>query len=302
MDSWHSYPKIYNLGHSAISDLLDSEVLVEEKVDGSQFSFGRSDKDNVLLCRSKGQQIIVEAPEKMFNKAVEQVKKRFDQLHPGWTYRAEYLQKPKHNALAYDRTPEDNLIIFDICTAEEVYMPYEEKLAEATRIGLECVPLIYKGKINDAKEIFAFLERQSVLGGQKIEGVVIKQYVKFGADKKVLLGKHVSEAFKEVHKNEWKKENPSNTDFISALGQSYRSKARWNKAIQHLKEKGELENSPRDIGKLMKEIPVDIESECAQEIKEALYKHAWPHIRRIAMAGFPEWYKEELVKSQFEEK
>jgi len=32
--SWHSYPKIYNLGHRAIRDLLEDPVVVEEKVDG----------------------------------------------------------------------------------------------------------------------------------------------------------------------------------------------------------------------------------------------------------------------------
>lgn len=297
-DSWHSYPKIYNLGHAAISDLLDEDVLVEEKVDGSQFSFGRFGDE--LRCRSKGQQLIIDAPEKMFSLAVDQVKARFEHLHPGWTYRAEYLQKPKHNALSYDRVPQSNLIIFDINDAEESYLPYDLKKQEAERLGFECVPIVFHGKINSADEIFSYLERISVLGGQKIEGMVIKQYKKFGADKKVLLGKYVSEAFKEVHKNDWKKENPSNTDFISALGQNYRSKARWNKSVQHLKEKGELENSPRDIGKLIKEIPFDIDAECREEIKEKLFIQAWPHIKRIAIAGFPEWYKEQLVEKQFE--
>jgi len=33
-----SYPSIYNLGHRYLGDLLDGPVVVEEKVDGSQFS------------------------------------------------------------------------------------------------------------------------------------------------------------------------------------------------------------------------------------------------------------------------
>jgi len=37
VNSWHSYPKIYALGHAAIIELLDGEISVEEKVDGSQF-------------------------------------------------------------------------------------------------------------------------------------------------------------------------------------------------------------------------------------------------------------------------
>ena len=35
---------------------------------------------------------------------------------------------------------------------------------------------------------------------------------------------------------------------------NYRTVARWEKAIQHLNESGRLENSPRDIGPLIKEI------------------------------------------------
>jgi hypothetical protein len=42
---------------------------------------------------------------------------------------------------------------------------------------------------------------QSILGGQLIEGVVIKPLIPlFGVDKKTLLGKFVSERFKEAHR------------------------------------------------------------------------------------------------------
>lgn len=34
MSSWTSYPKVWNLGHKAIADLLRGEVVVQEKVDG----------------------------------------------------------------------------------------------------------------------------------------------------------------------------------------------------------------------------------------------------------------------------
>jgi hypothetical protein len=115
MSSWHSYPSIYNFGHKAICDLLKHDVLVEEKVDGSQFSFGvfktvgEDDPDItapvMLRVRSKGAVMHPDAPEKMFTKAVESVKEREHLLTLGWTYRGEYLQKPKHNALAYDRVP-----------------------------------------------------------------------------------------------------------------------------------------------------------------------------------------------------
>lgn len=204
--SWHSYPKIYNLGHAALAELLLDPVTVEEKVDGSQFSFGVI--HGVLRCRSKGQELIVAAPEKMF-------------------------------------------------------------------------------------------ERASCLGGAKVEGIVVKNYRRFGPDKKALMGKHVGEDFKEVHKAEWSKSNPTRGDVLEELIRVHRTPARWHKAIQHLAERGELETSPRDIGRLIPEVRADIEAECADAIKEALWRWAKPHILRGATAGLPEWYKQRLLEKQF---
>lgn len=293
--SWHSYPSIYALGHKAVSELLLDPVIVEEKIDGSQFSFGRFDGE--LKVRSKGAQINADYPEKMFSEAVEVVKAL--DLKDGWTYRAEYLKKPKHNTLAYDRIPEKHLILFDINTGEEEYLTYEQKQAEAVRLGLEVVPIFFSGVVDNPETLLGFLEKPSILGGQKIEGFVIKNYSRFGPDKKALMGKYVSEAFKEVHGGEWKKNNPTTGDVLQQLILRYRTPARWQKAVQHLRERGELEQSPRDIGKLIKETQEDIEKECAEEIKEMLYAYAIKNIRRAVTGGLPEWYKQELLKLQF---
>ena len=84
------------------------------------------------------------------------------------------------------------------------------------------------------------------------------------------------------------------------LGDAYGTQARWNKAIQHLRERGEIEDDVRDIGKCMKEIPVDILKECEEDMKEKLFSYAWPHIRRMVVRGFPMYYKDLLLKAQFE--
>lgn len=297
MSSWHSYPKLYNVGHSAVKDIFQSEVLVEEKVDGSQFSFGKINGE--LKVRSKGVQIDPEHPEKMFTKAINTAKELFPILTEGYTYRGEYLQSPKHNALAYDRTPNQHIILFDINTEEEQYLSYSDKVKEATRLGLEVVPILYQGKVDRPEQLVELLEKVSVLGGQKIEGVVIKSYTQFGIDKKALMAKHVSEAFKEVHKNSWKEGNPTGKDFIALLAESYRTPARWNKAIQHLKERGELTNTPKDIGLLMKEVQLDIREECTNEIKDKLFEYAWRNIGSSSVKGLAEYYKKILLESNF---
>ena len=300
MTSWHSYPSIYNLGHRAIANLMTVACNIEEKIDGSQFSFGVFEGE--LRVRSKGAVMVADAPEKMFQKAVDTARSLKDRLNDGWTYRGEFLAKPKHNTLAYDRVPTGNVILFDINSAEETYLPYEQKRVEAQRLGLECVALLRAGRIESAQELRDLLSCESVLGGQHIEGMVVKPsgYDLFGPDKKVLMGKFVSEAFKEIHAGEWRKSNPTTGDVIDQIATDFRTPARWNKAIQHLAEAGTLESSVRDIGALMREVPTDIERECAEEIKERLWRFAWPHIRRKVTAGLPEWYKDELLKKQFE--
>lgn len=294
-DSWHSYPSIYNLGHAALEELLRDPVIVEEKVDGSQFSFGRFGGD--LRVRSKGRQFDPRVPEKMFAKAVETATAL--DLRDGWTYRAEYLLSTKHNGLAYDRLPSKHLIVFDINPGQERYLTYAEKAEEAARIGLETVPLLYEGVLTRAEEMFSMLERVSVLGGAKIEGIVVKNYARFGPDKKALMGKHVSEHFKEVQAKAWRVTNPNHGDILAHLTERYTSPARWAKAVQHLKERGQLEGTPRDIGPLMQEVQDDILKECREEIAEQAFKWAWEKTRRTFASGLPQWYKDQLLAAQF---
>lgn len=309
--SWGSYPSIYNLGHRAVRELLNYPHLVEEKIDGSQFSFGVFYEDNDLThglelrVRSKGAQMIPDAPEKMFNKAVETVKRIQHFLHPDWTYRAEYLQKPKHNTLAYDRVPEGNLILFDVSTGDQEWLGPYDKAIEAARLGLECVPMLAcdtHGSGTSLESLRAIIDgTQSVLGGQLIEGVVIKPLVPlYGIDKKTLLGKFVSERFKEAHKGAWKESNPMSGDILDRLVKTYTHPGRWTKAVQHLREAGTLLDAPQDIPALIREVRADVLKEEREAIQEALWKWAWPHLERRVTGGMAEWYKEQLLAKQFE--
>jgi hypothetical protein len=297
--SWHAYPKSLAVGHRYLTGIFEDPVTITEKIDGSQFSFGLF--PDGLRCRSKGKQIDLDAPDKMFMKAVEVVKELSPLLMVGWTYRAEYLQKPKHNVLAYDRVPKDFLIIFDIAKGHEDYLGYESMSCESERIGMECVPLIYWGGINDIGFFNQLLDRESILGGQKIEGVVAKNYRRFGRDGKVLMAKFVSPRFKEVHNKDWKERNPAGIDIITKLGLQYHSEARFAKGVQHLKEAGVLLGEPKDIGNLVKEVKKDIYEECASEIKETLFAWAWPKIQKATTSGLPEWYKKLLLEESFNE-
>jgi hypothetical protein len=301
----HSYSSPYNIGHAALRQyedrpgLLDVPVYIEEKIDGSQFSFKR--EDGVVYFRSRKMMVYPESPG-MFKVGVEFVRLSCeDDLHEGWTYRGEYLSKPKHNCLAYDRVPKKSIIIYDIETTPGTFLEPSERKAEAERLGFEVVPQLFEGMVEGLDQLDELLQSPSVLGGP-IEGLVIKpvHHSLWGIDKKVLMAKYVREDFKEKHDKQWKKSNPGRKDVIALLVETYKTPQRWNKAVQHLREQGQLEDSPRDIGKLFKEVPKDILEECGEEIKEALFKHFWKDISRGITAGLAEFYKDKLAKEAFE--
>ena len=293
-----SYGKIWNMGHRQLEKLFEGPVVVQEKVDGSYFSFGLV--DGRLQARSKSSPLDLDAPEKMFALGVETVKRLESQLTPGYVYCGEYLNRPKHNTLAYDRVPAQNVILFDIEieARSEKWLSVDDLAREAERLGLEYVPT-FNGEWTYTA-LTEVLDTISILGGQKIEGLVVKNYDQFGLDGKMLRGKHVSEAFKEVHQGDWKKRHPSGGDIKLDLAQAFRTPARWNKAIQHLREAGQLTGTPKDIGLLLKEINQDVLAECAPEIKERLFKWVWKDLSRELTKGFPEYYKDQLLKQQFE--
>ena len=104
-----AFPKIFAIGSDYICDIFKEEVEITEKVDGSQFCFGKLDGETFM--RSKGKQQFVESPDKMFKEGVDYIWSIQERIPEGMAFYCEYLKKPKHNVLAYDRVPKNNLIL-----------------------------------------------------------------------------------------------------------------------------------------------------------------------------------------------
>ena len=291
-----SYPSVFNLGHAAIASLTQHPCLVEEKIDGSQVSFGMV--EGVLHIRSKGAVIEPEHPPKMFGPGVEFIRSVAVDLREGWTYRGEYLAKPKHNVLPYSRFPNNHIVIFDIDTADQCFCGPIMKVAEAERVGLETVPLLYQGEVT-LEVLTQLLTTESMLGGVLVEGVVVKplHYDLFGKDAKVLMGKYVSEAFKETHKREWKV--GTRKDVIALLAAELAVPVRWQKMVHRLRDEGTLTNAPKDIGELFRLVHEDVEKEELDYLKDRLWAHFGKEIKKRSTYGLAEWYKQQLMEQQF---
>lgn len=295
------YPKILHIGDKPIADLYEGDVEITEKLDGSQFGFGVL--DGVLVCRSKGKEQDIDNPDKMFIEGVEYVKSIKDKLPDGMFFYGEYFQKPRHSTLAYDRIPKNHIALFGVLNADRTMCDYTQIAEWANKLDVEVVALIHQGK-SDPEATIALLETISMLGGQKIEGVVVKRYEDWLFLGRILTpvkaGKYVSEAFKEVHQKDWSRLNTGKGKFED-LKNKYHAEARWNKAIQHLKEDGNFEGTVRDIGNLIKEIQHDLTVEEKENIKEELWQIYSPDVLKFATQGFVDWYKQRIAKGEFQD-
>jgi len=290
-----SYPKVLALGSLKTERTFIGSVYVEEKCDGSQFRFG-VDHGEVVIG-SHHSQLYADNQDKSFKPAMDYIKSISGRIleYPDQTYFfCEYLSKPKHNHIAYLKTPHNMLMLFD-CFMESKWVGYEFLQEVAANLDIGIAPLFFDGFTN-LDDTLELLKTESYLGGSQVEGVVIKNYNEVfpecGVERPVF-SKLVNAQFKEVKSVDDKKGKQSLNDFLFA----FRTEARWNKAVQSMREAGILQVSPRDIGPLLDVVRKDIVEEETDNIKEWLYRYYIKQIQQFAISGMPQWYKDELLKN-----
>jgi len=319
------YTKVLTLGAQRTERALIGEVVVQEKVDGSQFRFGLNE-DREILYGSRSKNFEPDASERMFKSGVDYLSGIEDEIKKGFRpdtyFFCEYLQKEKHNVLKYDRVPKNHFVLFDVLLNGKWIGEDRDLLKDhAMLLGIDVVPELWRGTIEtqrvgagekfDRTKGYTHLDflknmihqNMSFLGGVQVEGVVIKNYnekIDLGSVVYPLFTKYVREEYKEQHNADWKSRSPKAS--LQEYIDGFCNENRWTKAVQHLKEQGELEQSPRDIGGLIKEIQEDIKTEERENIKDVLYKHFLKDIMRRSVRGFPEWYKELLINENLERK
>lgn len=135
-----------------------------------------------------------------------------------------------------------------------------------------------------------------IIRGNFISDEEIKNSKSFNELHESLPCVYCSEKFKEKAGNKVK-EDKRNADVITNLVSILKTEARWQKAVQHLREDGILQEAPQDIGNLIKEIIKDVIDEEEDYIKEFLYAHYIKQIKGRITTGFPEWYKHQLLNN-----
>ncbi len=294
-----SIPKIYRFGERFTNGITSSPVVVEEKYDGSQFTFGMV--DGALCCRSKSQDIDLSNPG-MFAAAVETARRIFDEgnMSEGEIFLCEYISRPRHNVLTYSRTPKGFLVLCDVAfrRADDQlsFAPPELLNLDAYEMGLEACTVLFKGDVT--QEILeALLDHESSLGGTKIEGVVIKNYKRQHSERGnwPQTAKLVSDQFKERAKVRPHNPKAEAHDVVQRLVNALRTEARWMKAVQHLREAGQLTGTSVDIGPLCRELQRDTLEEESDWIGQQLLEEFSKDIAKGVVNGFALWYKDLLA-------
>lgn len=289
----HQYPKIYALGSVEVAGILNGPVEVTEKVDGSQIGFGIVDGE--LIIRSKGSLLNQEQPTGLFRDAVAYIRSIRDRLEPGWFYYGECLQSPRHNKLKYDRVPRHNIALYGVKDDKGVFRKRESVVSEADALDMECVPIFGAGDYS-IEELERFLEMKSFLGGE-IEGLVIVSSTIPGKDSPFMQAKLVRPEFKEVMRERKPKANAGDADkAVQEAFSAFCTEARWEKAIQHLREAGVISGSNSDIGPLIKEIQRDVLEEEGEYVKELLWSIFRRKFLSAVVEGFPRYYQESLLR------
>ena len=107
-----SYQKIQQPYKEEVKDIYDGYVIIEEKLDGSQFRI-EINTDGSINCGSHHQDMVIDGD---FKLGVDNAQHIFANYKPEvkMTIFCEYFKKPKQNTIAYAKLPIHNLIIFDV--------------------------------------------------------------------------------------------------------------------------------------------------------------------------------------------
>lgn len=305
MQNINAYPSIETLNIKSTRSWSEDDnykYYIEEKIDGSQLSIVL-DNDGKLTFYNKNKRA---GMNNAFEKAITMLSFKYDNkniLNPDYTYHGESVCRIKHNVCVYERTPKNYFILYDIFNnISNEYVSSEVKKLEAERVGFEIVQTLYHNNDpnQDPYDICDKLIKQIELGeiksclGGTIEGIVLKHHAFTKKGKSVATKlKLVTTNFKERHIVKQPKAELSPDEFLTSLGNSFCTEARFQKAYQHLVENNTINPDSikkADKDKIIMELNVDFDKEYREELKELLYVEFSPLLKKLAREGAGNWF------------
>lgn len=303
------FPKVLGLGQPLLAEIFDDPVDLTSKIDGSQCRINLTESN--VQCGSKNVDI---ADDKMFTIAYEQANRIWvDNKWKEWgsdiTLFTEFLNKLKHNVLSYNRVPLNNIYLFG-ALIDGKHIQTEKLIELAHDLNIEPPHIIASQiKIDNPDDLNKYLETESVLGGTRVEGIVIRNSYKSYPPLLIstmafmdypLVGKLVRDDFKERLNKEWsgkrQREEP-----ITKITAEFLTEARFHKAIQHLEETGKITYEMNNLKDIIPEFYNDLLDEEKDEIIKVVMASFWKPLKRKCDNFAVQEWKKYLLAKQFNE-
>jgi len=270
------YPDIERLGSDENKDILffgEDDVLIEEKVDGGNGSFWIDNETKIVFEASRNRNLSTDKDEKTFIKQRISLREILTKvkLNPDYIYYIEWMQK---HTINYTTSP--NFIGIDIRLKHNIngegcglFLGRETREKEFKSLGIENIPLIWRGKAKDLKkeEINKLIPKSKYYDGLA-EGIVIKNYTrKANNGNHQLYAKVVRDEFKECNRAVFGGVKNKNTDTAKII-EEYCTEARIRKHLFKLiNEEGmKLEMA------LMKYLPTAVTKDILKEEFTNIYE------------------------------
>lgn len=285
-----SYPKVYRYGESRVADILNQDVIIQEKIAGLEISFIK-DATTILHVFHKKQKINKGNPPKVFCSLIDSLEKIKWSICQGWIYRCMYLPSPNGWGWRYERAPKERLVLFDIQDRTEKFINRTRALQEASRLGVDLVPEFLNGIATWGEVKLHLQTAPSLLGGGRVYGLVIKPTSRYEDNGEQEMAK-VQQA--PLQRREISKPTTHCKDIIGQVASTLKHKEIWLSTFLEMKDRGDLELTRQDIQPLSEAVLERIWLTCGKEIKDTLFRWGWARLEDEIVKGLPEWYKGKL--------
>jgi len=205
------YQHVERLGNEEVSGLLDGEVIIQEKIDGSNLTVAYDiDADDVIIC-SRGRCLYASGlAYDAFRGAVTYVLNHpgilpmlrgvYNENHEQWILRGEWLVK---HTLLYDKESYGKFYVFDVQSQFSngcEYVHYDDYNVKLTHYAVELLPVLATLTNPTPEQIIPFSIGKSAYGPNDREGIVVKRYDFKNIYGRTTWGKMVTADFKQKHK------------------------------------------------------------------------------------------------------
>lgn len=260
----------------------EERLLLQEKMDGSNFTVYRPSEAHALLFLNKGKP--VDEAGSQFSRTCKVLRNRADLFLPGYIYHGESMRTARPNFIHYQRIPRYHWVCYEILKAGSFTCATPEEMQAILRdTGIEQAPIYFDTDYDgmDAVKLLGIFQQLDTLPsslGNVAEGFVLK--VPTRVKKNLVMP--MRRKYVATHMRERKVPqgmiSPDCT--IEAIGDVWNVPARHRKAQQHLEERGEKVT----LQSLYAEADADLEKEHKEEILDLLWERYWSIIRKAARA------------------